>query len=104
MSTRSLTTIRPPGLSARNASRNTWSLCGERLITQFEITTSTESAGSGTCSITPLRKIAFDAPASSAFLPASASISSVMSKPNARPVRPFSRTAAIGSKRFGFPT
>ena len=57
-------------------------------MTQFEITTSTESAGSGTSSITPFRKMALATPASAAFARASASISSVMSSPNARPVGP----------------
>ena len=53
----------------------------ERLTTQFEITTSTDATGNGTSSITPLRKIALRTPASAAFACASASISSVMSKP-----------------------
>ena len=57
-------------------------------MTQFEITTSTEAAGSGISSITPLRKIALRMPASCAFARASASISSVMSSPNASPVSP----------------
>ena len=59
----------------------TLALSVDRLITQFEITTSTDSAGSGTSSMIPLRKTAFGIPASPAFLRASASISSVMSSP-----------------------
>ena len=55
--TTSLIPIRPPGLSTRAISVSTAGLSVERLITQFEITTSTESAGSGISSITPLRKI-----------------------------------------------
>src|SRR6266853_1920119 len=46
---------RPPGLSTRNASRNTLSLSPERLITQFEMITSTELSGSGIFSISPFR-------------------------------------------------
>src|SRR5204863_208512 len=67
---------------------STAGLSVERLITQFEITTSTESAGSGTCSITPFTKCTFVTPASTAFRRASASISSVMSSPYAMPVGP----------------
>jgi hypothetical protein len=40
--------MRPPGLSTRAISASTAALSVERLMTQFEITTSTESAGSGT--------------------------------------------------------
>ena len=79
--------IRPPGLSTRAISVSTAGLSIERLITQFEMTTSTESAGSGICSITPLRKCTFATPASAAFCRASASISSVMSRPYATPGR-----------------
>ena len=57
--TTSLIPIRPPGLSTRAISVSTAALSTERLITQFEITTSTESAGSGISSITPLRKCTF---------------------------------------------
>ena len=58
---------RPPGFRTRAISASTAALSVERLITQFEMTTSTDSAGSGTSSITPLRKIAFCTPASAAF-------------------------------------
>ena len=51
--TTSETAKRPPGFSTRNASRNTLSLSAERLITQFEIITSTELSGRGICSISP---------------------------------------------------
>ena len=44
-----------PGFSTRNASRSTRSLSPERLITQFEMITSTELSGSGMCSISPFR-------------------------------------------------
>jgi len=40
--TTSQTASRPPGCSTRKASRNTRSLSAERLITQFEMITSTE--------------------------------------------------------------
>ena len=45
--TTSDTAKRPPGLSTRNASASTRSLSAERLITQLEMITSTESSGSG---------------------------------------------------------
>ena len=54
-------------------------------MTQFEITRSTESAGSGISSITPLRKMRVPDPGLGAFWRARASISSVMSSPKARP-------------------
>jgi hypothetical protein len=79
--TTSLIPILPPGFSTRAISVNTAGLSVERLITQLEITTSTDSAGSGIASMTPFRKIAFRVPASWAFRRASASISSVMSRP-----------------------
>jgi hypothetical protein len=82
------TPTRPPGFNTRAISVSTAALSVERLITQFEITTSTDSAGSGTFSMIPLRKIAFEAPASAALARASASISSVMSSPNTTPVGP----------------
>ena len=66
--TTSLIPIRPPGLSTRAISVSTAGLSTERLITQFEITTSTESAGSGICSITPFRKWTFATPASARVL------------------------------------
>ena len=49
--------IRPPGLSTRAISVSTAGLSVERLITQFEMTTSTESAGSGICSISALEEV-----------------------------------------------
>ena len=79
--TTSLTPTRPPGLSTRAISVSTAALSVERLITQFEMTTSTLSAGSGICSMIPFRKCTFATPASAAFCRASASISSVMSSP-----------------------
>ena len=53
--TTSDTAKRPPGFSTRNASRSTRSLSADRLMTQFEMITSTELSGSGICSISPLR-------------------------------------------------
>src|SRR5271165_6841645 len=44
------TASRPPGLRTRKASRNTCSLSGTRLITQFEITTSAALSAIGRCS------------------------------------------------------
>src|SRR6266404_1537847 len=86
--TTSETASRPPGLSTRNASRNTWSLSPERLITQFEMITSTELSGNGICSISPRKNSTFSAPALRLFSSASASISCVMSSPYALPVGP----------------
>lgn len=59
-------------------------VCGrepDRLMTQLEITTSTERSGSGICSMSPLMNSAFATPASRRFSRARASISSVMSSP-----------------------
>ena len=63
-------------------------LSPERLITQFEMITSTVFDGSGIASMWPLRNSTFVAPAFSLFSSASASISSVMSRPYALPVGP----------------
>ena len=79
--TTSDTAKRPPGLSTRKASRSTASLSLARLITQFEMITSTELSGSGIASIVPFRNSTFVAPAWRWFSRASASISSVMSRP-----------------------
>jgi hypothetical protein len=45
------TANRPPGRSTRAASRMTAGLSAERLMTQFEITTSTDASGSGSSSM-----------------------------------------------------
>jgi hypothetical protein len=45
--TTSDTANRPPGFRTRNLSRKTASLSTERLITQFEMITSTDRSGSG---------------------------------------------------------
>ena len=60
--TTSLIPTRPPGTRTRKASRSTAALSGERLTTQFEITTSTVSAGSGISSMCPLRNSTFVGP------------------------------------------
>ena len=60
--TTSDTANRPPGFKTRKASRSTWSLSAERLMTQFEMITSTELSGSGMCSISPFRNSTFSAP------------------------------------------
>ena len=86
--TTSETAKRPPGFSTRNASRSTASLSLERLMTQFEMMTSTELSGSGMASMVPLRNSTFVAPALRWFSRARASISSVMSRPYALPVGP----------------
>src|ERR1035437_601771 len=79
---------RPPGLSTRNASRITRRLSPERFTTQFEMITSTELSGSGMFSISPFRNSTLVAPALRLFSFASASISSVISRPYALPVGP----------------
>src|SRR6266403_1545543 len=86
--TTSQTASRPPGFSTRKASRNTRSLSAERLIAQFEMMTSTELSGSGICSISPFKNSTLSAPALRLFSFASASISSVISRPYAWPVGP----------------
>jgi hypothetical protein len=73
------------GLRTRNASRITCGLSTARLMTQLEMITSTESSGSGICSICPLRNVTFFTPAASAFLRARVSIWSVMSRPKTCP-------------------
>src|SRR5688572_11446497 len=85
------TANRPLGLSTRNASAIARSLSAERLMTQLEMTTSTELSGSGMFSISPFRNSTFVTPARRPFSRASASISSVMSSPNTFPVGPTRR-------------
>jgi len=83
--------IRPPGVSTRNISASTAALSADKLITQLEITTSTEASGSGTASIWPLTNSTLAAPALAAFCRARASMSSVMSTPQANPDGPTRR-------------
>src|SRR5207248_10477463 len=85
ISTMSETASRPPGLSTRNASLSTAALSAARLMTQFEMTTSTVAGGRGIASMVPLRKVAFCTPALALFSLARASISSVISMPYAWP-------------------
>ena len=61
--TTSDTANRPPGFSTRKASRSTASLSLDRLMTQFEMMTSTELSGSGMDSMVPFRNSTFVAPA-----------------------------------------
>ena len=89
--TTSDTANRPPGLSTRNASANTFRLSAARLMTQFEMMTSTEASGSGMCSMSPFRNSTFVTPAAAWLRRARASISSVMSRPYALPVGPTRR-------------
>src|SRR6266545_4376333 len=86
--TTSDTAKRPPGFSTRYASWSTRRLSAERFITQFEMITSTDASGSGICSMSPFRNSTFVTPALRWFSRASASISSVMSRPYALPVGP----------------
>ena len=82
------TSIVPPGRSTRAISANTRSFSGDRLITQLEMTQSTEASSTGSCSMMPLRTSTFARPAAAMFSLALAIISSVMSTPMARPVGP----------------
>src|SRR5436305_5494993 len=75
------TANRPPGESTRYASRNTCPLSADKLITQFEMTTSTALSGNGIFSITPFRKRTFSIFASTRLRSASSSIASVISSP-----------------------
>ena len=79
------TSIRPPGLSTRAISRNTFVFSGERLITQFEITQSTELLSTGRSSMRPLRTSTLVSLPARMFSFALAIISSVMSTPMTRP-------------------
>ena len=89
--TTSDTAKRPPGLSTRAASRRTRGLSVERLMTQFDRTTSTVSAGSGMSSMCPFSQCTFPTPALAWLARARSSISSVMSSPYAIPVGPTRR-------------
>ncbi len=60
--TMSLTIILPPVCSTRNTSRKTCGLSVERLMTQLEITTSTEASSTGRASIVPSRNSTFARP------------------------------------------
>jgi hypothetical protein len=75
------TANRPPGFKTRNASASTRRLSAERLITQFEMITSTAASGKGMCSMSPFRNSTLVTPACFWLSRASASISSVMSRP-----------------------
>ena len=79
--TTSETAKRPPGLRTRCASRRTRGLSTDRLMTQFEMITSTDWSGRGMPSMSPLRNSAFVIPASVWLRRANSSISSVMSSP-----------------------
>ena len=66
--TTSLMPIRPPGLSTREISASTGALSVDRLTTQFEITTSTVSAGQRDVLDLALEELDFVAPASAALV------------------------------------
>ncbi len=59
--------IRPPGLSTRAISANTFRFSGERLMTQFDMTRSTEPDSTGRSSMSPSRTSTFERPAAAAF-------------------------------------
>nr|WP_246266984.1 hypothetical protein [Nonomuraea typhae] len=65
--TTSLTPNRPLGRGTRKASAGTAALSPDRLITQVEMTTSTERGGRGMASIVPCRNSTFATPACSAL-------------------------------------
>mmetsp|Transcript_46517 Transcript_46517/g.74360 ORF Transcript_46517/g.74360 Transcript_46517/m.74360 type:complete len:256 (+) Transcript_46517:341-1108(+) len=93
--TTSVTASRPPGLSTRSASRRTRGLSGERLMTQFEMTTSIVLSPAGRFSISPRRNSTRGGtrPLSRAFSRALASMSGVMSTPTTDPAGPTSSVA-----------
>src|SRR5882672_3867528 len=95
--TTSVTASRPPGRSTRAASASAEALSVERLMTQLEMTTSTQAAGRGMSSISPFRNSTLAIPASSALRRASASISSVMSSPYTLPAEPTRRAERMTS-------
>ncbi len=70
------------------ATRNTAGLSGLRLMTQFEMTQSTEASSTGMCSASPSRNSTLVTPASRAFRRARSTISGVMSIPITLPVAP----------------
>src|SRR5271165_2694955 len=78
----SLTASRPPGFRTRAISRKTAVLSGARLITQFEITQSTEASGSGSLSMVARWYSMFASPDLAAFRRARSIISWVMSIPD----------------------
>src|SRR4029453_16550922 len=89
LTTRSETQIRPQGRSTRVISAKARLLRGERLMTPFEITTSTVSSGSGMASISPSRRSHHGStPAAFAAPWARSHISGSASRPIARPVGP----------------
>jgi hypothetical protein len=67
------------------------------LITQFEMTQSTEPVSTGSSSMMPLRTSTFARPAAAMFSRALAIISSVMSTPMTRPAGPTLRAASSRS-------
>jgi len=73
--------MRPPGARTRNISARTAGLSVDRLMTQLEITTSTDLSGNGTSSIVPFRNSTLVASALAALSRARSSISSVISTP-----------------------
>src|SRR5208337_5082058 len=89
----SLTASRPPGFSTLAISRRTAVLSGARLITQFEITQSTDASGSGSLSMVARWYSMFASPDLAAFRRARTIISWVMSIPIALPVGPTLRAA-----------
>lgn len=99
---RSEMATRPPSLSTREISRQTWGLSGERLMTQLESTTSTLLSETGRCSISPRRNSTFESPVRSendaALRRALESICAVMSTPMALPVGPTACAARNMSK------
>ncbi|MCG3775159.1 MAG: hypothetical protein JW395_1988 [Nitrospira sp.] len=96
-SAKSLTATRPPGFNTRAISAHTCSLSGDKLITQFDITTSTDASDTGRCSISPSRNSTLSSPVRSLYVTvfrrALPNISGVMSTPITLPVGPTLRPA-----------
>ena len=89
---------RPLGLSIRKASRYTFNLSGDKLITQFDMIISALLSATGRCSISPNRNSTLAAPIFSAFFLALEIISGVMSTPMTCPLSPTCLTARKQSK------
>src|SRR2546430_16911773 len=100
--TMSVIESRPPGLRTRNSSRMTLRLRKDRLMTPFEITTSTLASGSGMSSIRPSWH-AIRTPEAAACAAAVRHIVGLRSTPITRPVGPTCHAAMMLSSPAPLP-
>src|SRR5262245_11651806 len=84
---------RPPGFRARNASRNTATLSGDRLMTPLEMTRSASASSRGSASAYPSWYSTCREPVSATFSRPRSSIARVMSRAMTRPAGPTARAA-----------